>query len=180
MSGTRTCAHLQWLPTQPAVAVPYPLHSHWLLESHCVSCAGHWRTLACTRRPWLHTADHLHHLCASPPLRCAMLAPPCSPEAPGAADSKDTAVTVAKAETEIDPEQPPKGILAKMQYAVSYGTSVDIHQVVEEDDMVAAIHQNAEVFDPKAEQAFAYLQVGGRAGRGVRGVGTAAAGSGQR
>lgn len=79
-------------------------------------------------------------------------------EEANAADSKDTAVNMPK-DAEIDPEEPPKGILAKMQYAVSYGTSVDIHQAVEEDDMVAAIHENAEVFDPKAEQAFAYLQV---------------------
>ncbi len=32
-------------------------------------------------------------------------------------------------------------------------------QVVEEDPIVAAIHENAEVFDPKAEYSFSYLQV---------------------
>ncbi len=40
-----------------------------------------------------------------------------------------------------------------------YGTSVDIHHIVEEDEVIAAIHRNAEVFDPKAEFAFQYLQV---------------------
>jgi hypothetical protein len=38
-------------------------------------------------------------------------------------------------------------------------------QVVEEDELVAAIHENAEQFDPKAEAAFAYLQVRGKGGR---------------
>ena len=36
---------------------------------------------------------------------------------------------------------------------------VDIHAVVEEDPIVNAIHRNAEVFDPKAESVFRYLQV---------------------
>ncbi|KXZ51046.1 hypothetical protein GPECTOR_14g33 [Gonium pectorale] len=40
-----------------------------------------------------------------------------------------------------------------------YGMEVDVHKVVEEDPIVAAIHANAEVFDPKAEYAFSYLQV---------------------
>jgi hypothetical protein len=68
--------------------------------------------------------------------------------------AKEVAVAQAK----------PEGIIGKMTYALTYGTSVDVHQVVEEDEMVAAIHENAEVFDPKAEQAFAYLQVRGAPG----------------
>jgi hypothetical protein len=96
----------------------------------------------------------------------------------------------------------PKGFLAKMGHALSYGTSVDIHevggwtqleavggraaragdacvptacapapQVIEEDELVAAIHENAVQFDPKAEAAFAYLQVGVGRREGVVGGG---------
>jgi hypothetical protein len=142
----------------------------------------------------------------------------------GGTQAKEVAVTVAK-----DPEgahklEQPKGVVAKMARALTYGTSVDIHevsagqlpalppapeqalpavrscplrrataarlshqrspasqlnklprplaprvtqsvppactsQVVEEDELVAAIHENAEQHDPKAEAAFAYLQV---------------------
>jgi phosphate/sulfate permease len=39
------------------------------------------------------------------------------------------------------------------------GTQMDIHAVIEEDPIVNAIHRNAEVFDPKAESVFRYLQV---------------------
>ena len=48
----------------------------------------------------------------------------------------------------------------KIFYVFTYGTKVDIHDVVEEDPVVAAIHAHAEVFDPKTEYAFSYLQVG--------------------
>lgn len=43
--------------------------------------------------------------------------------------------------------------------AVLHGTSVDIHQVVEEDDFIHAMHERAEKFDERAEYAFGYLQV---------------------
>lgn len=43
--------------------------------------------------------------------------------------------------------------------ALLHGTTVDIFEVVEEDPIVSAIHSRAEVFDPKAEYAFQYLQV---------------------
>jgi hypothetical protein len=44
-------------------------------------------------------------------------------------------------------------------WLLTHGTSVDIHKVVEEDEVLAAIHAHAEVFDPMAESAFQYLQV---------------------
>jgi sodium-dependent phosphate transporter len=46
-----------------------------------------------------------------------------------------------------------------LQRAAMHGLEVDIHKIVDEDPIVAAIHANAEVFDPKAESVFAYLQV---------------------
>lgn len=45
------------------------------------------------------------------------------------------------------------------RFWVLHGLMVDIHKVVEEDPIVAAIHRKAEVFDPKAEHVFSYLQV---------------------
>ena len=46
-----------------------------------------------------------------------------------------------------------------IQHAAMHGMEVDIHAVVDEDPLVAAIHANAEVFDPRAEAVFSYLQV---------------------
>jgi sodium-dependent phosphate transporter len=48
----------------------------------------------------------------------------------------------------------------KASKAALYGTSVDIHQTVEEDPMIAALHERAEKFDERAEHVFGYLQVG--------------------
>lgn len=39
------------------------------------------------------------------------------------------------------------------------GTTVDIHEVVEDDEYIAALHARAEKFDEHAEHAFGYLQV---------------------
>jgi solute carrier family 20 (sodium-dependent phosphate transporter) len=39
------------------------------------------------------------------------------------------------------------------------GLNVDIHEVIETDNVVAQIHGNAEIFDEKAERVFSYLQV---------------------
>lgn len=50
--------------------------------------------------------------------------------------------------------------LAPSQDAALYGTSVDIHDIVEEDEFIAALHARAEKFDEHAEHAFGYLQVG--------------------
>ncbi|KAG2440881.1 hypothetical protein HXX76_003735 [Chlamydomonas incerta] len=49
--------------------------------------------------------------------------------------------------------------MTSLKRAAMHGMEVDVHEVVEEDPIVAAIHKNAEVFDPKAEYAFSYLQV---------------------
>lgn len=59
------------------------------------------------------------------------------------------------------------GVVAKFarkaSKAMLYGTSVDIHQTVEEDPIIAAMHARAEKFDERAEHVFGYLQVGGGA-----------------
>jgi phosphate/sulfate permease len=52
-----------------------------------------------------------------------------------------------------------KGYLAKARDAAMHGMEVNVHEIVEEDELVAAIHANAEVFDEKAEMVFSYMQV---------------------
>ena len=52
-----------------------------------------------------------------------------------------------------------KSFFGKAQTAAMHGMNVDVHAIIEEDELVAAIHQNAEVFDEKAETVFSYLQV---------------------
>jgi sodium-dependent phosphate transporter len=47
----------------------------------------------------------------------------------------------------------------KAKKALLHGVSVDIHAVVEEDPIVAAIHRHAQVFDPRVEFNFGALQV---------------------
>ena len=52
-----------------------------------------------------------------------------------------------------------KNYLGRARTAAMHGLEVNIHSIVEEDELVAAIHANAEVFDEKAETVFAYMQV---------------------
>ncbi|KAG2490083.1 hypothetical protein HYH03_011389 [Edaphochlamys debaryana] len=75
---------------------------------------------------------------------------------------EEEARSKAKAQEEERIEQSDSKMLkafTSLKRAAMHGLEVDVHQVVEEDPIVAAIHQNAEVFDPKAEYAFSYLQV---------------------
>ncbi|KAJ9518999.1 hypothetical protein QJQ45_026327 [Haematococcus lacustris] len=84
-------------------------------------------------------------------------------------DAEKGAAKKAEQEAEVamevvDPNEPKwktslKRGLRSTWKAINHGTSVDIHEVVEEDELVAALHRNAEVFDPKVEYAFQYLQV---------------------
>jgi phosphate/sulfate permease len=52
-----------------------------------------------------------------------------------------------------------KGYLTQARNAAMHGMEVNVHAIVEEDELVAAIHANAEVFDEKAETVFSYMQV---------------------
>jgi hypothetical protein len=52
-----------------------------------------------------------------------------------------------------------KGYLFKARNAAMHGMEVNVHSIVEEDELVAAIHANAELFDEKAEMVFSYMQV---------------------
>jgi sodium-dependent phosphate transporter len=53
----------------------------------------------------------------------------------------------------------PVSFTQKVSTWVTHGLNVDIHKVVEEDPMVAELHNRAEKFDPHVEYVFAYLQV---------------------
>ena len=48
---------------------------------------------------------------------------------------------------------------SKAWKAATYGLNVDIHDVVKTSATVGAIHESAEVFEPRVEYAFMYLQV---------------------
>jgi phosphate/sulfate permease len=74
------------------------------------------------------------------------------------ADGLDTIAVAA--------DDAPQGRAAKLRAymkrardAAMHGMEVDVHAIVEEDELVAAIHANAEVFDEKAETVFSYMQV---------------------
>lgn len=50
-------------------------------------------------------------------------------------------------------------IVSKVVTAVAHSTSYDIHKHIDDDELVSAMHKAAEVFDPKSEYIFSFLQV---------------------
>lgn len=48
---------------------------------------------------------------------------------------------------------------SKIYTALTYGTEVDVHEVVETDAKIADVHEHSEVFDKHTEFSFKYLQV---------------------
>jgi len=66
-----------------------------------------------------------------------------------------------KEETEAaaEPEEEPKTVTGKFLKALGTSLNVDPHEAIELDPKVAAIHDNAEKFDPKAEAVFRYIQI---------------------
>lgn len=69
----------------------------------------------------------------------------------------------------LETDKPFTKFMKRCKNAAVHGTTVDIHDVVEEDELIAAMHERAEKFDPQAELVFGYLQVGavGRCGGAV-------------
>lgn len=47
----------------------------------------------------------------------------------------------------------------KFSKAATHGMDVDIHKIVKTDDKIHEIHESAELFEPRVEYAFSYLQV---------------------
>lgn len=66
----------------------------------------------------------------------------------------------ADGETMPEAEQ---SMYQKAKTAALYGTSYNIHAIVDTDATVHAIHAGAEKFEERVEFAFGYLQVGGGA-----------------
>lgn len=56
-------------------------------------------------------------------------------------------------------EEAPKGMFGKLKAHFKYSLNADVHEDVDKDEHVAAMHANAEVFPPATEQIFKYLQV---------------------
>ena len=52
-----------------------------------------------------------------------------------------------------------RAYMKQARNAAMHGMEVNIHSIVEEDELVASIHANAELFDEKAEHVFSYMQV---------------------
>ena len=70
------------------------------------------------------------------------------------------------------PQRPPCAAAGLFRHVLSMSArpAPTWPQVVDEDPIVAKIHAHAEVFDPRAEYAFAYLQVCVCVGGGARGI----------
>jgi sodium-dependent phosphate transporter len=64
-----------------------------------------------------------------------------------------------KRPTSTPADDKPVSFMQRVGKWVTHGVDVDIHKVVEEDPVVAALHNRAEKFDPHVEYVFAYLQV---------------------
>lgn len=69
-----------------------------------------------------------------------------------------TSLEIMAAETEMTPSRF-MGYVQKINKALTRGMNMDIHDVVETDPVVQAIHDNVERFDPQAEFVFSWLQV---------------------
>lgn len=64
-----------------------------------------------------------------------------------------------KAEAQLEGEEEKTSAWKKFSKVVTAGMNVDIHEAVEDDESVNAIHEFSERFDPKTEECFKYLQV---------------------
>lgn len=51
------------------------------------------------------------------------------------------------------------GMFDKVKSHLVYSLTMDVHEDVHTNEHVAAMHANAEVFDPRAERVYRYLQV---------------------
>ena len=51
------------------------------------------------------------------------------------------------------------GYMGKIKKGLLHGVTYDIHAIVEEDDTLKELHGHAEVFEPRIEMSFSYLQV---------------------
>lgn len=79
---------------------------------------------------------------------------------PGANQERGQAEMAAIDTLELGPNAPVKAAWHQRAWAgATHGLNVDIHKVVKTDAVINAIHERAEVFEPRVEYAFSYLQV---------------------
>lgn len=94
--------------------------------------------------------------------------PPCSHSVSSCSDGKR--IPTAAQQKELDDIESPKkieegapeghqSVLGKAKTAALYGTSYNIHAIIDTDAAVHKIHAGAEVFEERVEFAFGYLQV---------------------
>lgn len=72
---------------------------------------------------------------------------------------KDVKVEVEEEKEEEPPEGYAEKMIWKAKKAVLSSLNTDVHKAIVEDDLVSAIHANAEKFDPKTERYFRYIQI---------------------
>lgn len=78
--------------------------------------------------------------------------------------AKDGQDAMAKDADLIEPVKPgatvaPVTLFGKVKKAALHGVTFDIHEVIEEDKQLHEMHNRAEVFEPRIEMSFSYLQV---------------------
>lgn len=79
-------------------------------------------------------------------------------EAEAAAKAKAAALEQSGSE-DSEPRTGVRGVMDKVKNQLKYSLTVDVHEDVYKDAYVAALHANAEVFDPRTEEVYKYLQV---------------------
>ena len=72
---------------------------------------------------------------------------------------KDVKVEVEEEKEEEPPEGYAEKMIWKAKKAVLSSLNTDVHKAIVEDDLVSAIHANAEKFDAKTERYFRYIQI---------------------
>ena len=74
-------------------------------------------------------------------------------------DEKNVALDMASLRSATDEEGNKKSLGRRLSDHLTASLNADPKKIIEEDEAVAAIHENAEVFDEKTEKVFQYLQV---------------------
>lgn len=75
------------------------------------------------------------------------------------ADGKEVVLDVEQLQSDTNEDGTKKTLFKRMSDHMTYSLNADSKKIIEEDETVGAIHENAEVFDEKTEKVFQYLQV---------------------
>lgn len=80
-------------------------------------------------------------------------------KAPGSVDAESEIPSEVTAAHQTTPNALKDFRKSKVWTAMTHSSNVDIHQAVEDDEQLQAMHDHSEKFDPRAEGVFKYLQV---------------------